>query len=97
MPLVLGGEGRGEVGEEEDWRLPYKARSFDHSLPGWKCVARMPKRIVPPSFVGSISGMKIITGSGVLSSSSTEPACGILQTLRAYSITAICMPRQIPR
>lgn len=71
---------------------PYSARSLLHSLLGWKHVWRNPSLIVAPMVVRSISGMKMITGSDVRSSSSIEAALGMLQTFRAYSITAICMP-----
>ena len=76
---------------------PYKARSLLHSLPGWKCVGRSPNRIVPPSVLRSISGMKMTTGSVVRSSSSMDAAFGMPHTFLANSITAICMPRQMPR
>ena len=84
--------------EDEDGSFsPYKTRSLLHSLPGWKCVGRNPNRMVPPSVVRSISGMKMTTGSVVRSSSSMDAALGIPQTFLANSITAICMPKQIPR
>ncbi len=38
-----------------------------------------------------------ITGCGVRSSTSLELASASPQTLRAYSITAICMPKQMPK
>ena len=38
-----------------------------------------------------------MTGYGVSGSNSLEFAPSIAQTCRAYSITAICMPRQMPR
>ena len=75
----------------------YSVLSFDHSLPGWKMVFRSPRRMVPPRFILDISGMEMMIGSVVCSLNSAESALGMPHTLRAYSITASCMPRQTPR
>lgn len=77
--------------------LQYRARTLLHSVFSWKRVGRSPRRIVPPRVLLSISGMWMTTGSGVTASNSTEAAFGMLQIFRANSMTAICMPKQIPR
>jgi hypothetical protein len=53
--------------------------------------------MVPPLCVVEPSGMKTTTGVGVAASNSAELASARPSTLRANSITAICMPRQMPR
>mmetsp|Transcript_10287 Transcript_10287/g.38139 ORF Transcript_10287/g.38139 Transcript_10287/m.38139 type:complete len:353 (+) Transcript_10287:527-1585(+) len=53
--------------------------------------------MVPPMCVVDPSGMKITAGSGQLGTISVECACLIPSTFLANSITAACMPRQIPR
>ena len=63
----------------------------------WKMVRRDPSRIVPPMCVVDPSGMNTTAGSGQLGTISVECACLIPSTLRAYSITAACMPRQMPK
>lgn len=60
-------------------------------------VRRLPSRIVPPLCVVEPSGMKTTVGWGVAASNSAELASFNSSTLRAYSITASCMPRQMPR
>ena len=57
-----------------------------------------PKRMVPPIMVIRFcSSIILITGSGLLGSISTECACFNPNTFLAYSITAICIPKQIPK
>lgn len=68
---------------------------FSESLTN--CVIRDPRRIVPPIIVVLISGIKQTTGLlVVLSNSSLFASCNP-KTFRAYSITAICRPKQIPK
>ncbi len=62
-----------------------------------RMVRRAPRRMVPPLCVVEPSGMKTTTGVGVAASNSVELASARPSTLRANSITAICMPRQMPR
>ena len=81
------------VKADGDGRSLYKVRSLLHSLPGWKWVGQGPSRMVPPSVVRSISGMKMTTGSVVRSLSLTDAAFGMPHTFLANSITASCMPK----
>mmetsp|Transcript_11679 Transcript_11679/g.18719 ORF Transcript_11679/g.18719 Transcript_11679/m.18719 type:complete len:237 (+) Transcript_11679:575-1285(+) len=60
-------------------------------------VWRLPSRIVPPMCVFEPSGMKITTGLSACWSISVLFASSMCKTLRAYSITETCMPRQIPK
>lgn len=62
-----------------------------------RMVRREPSRMVPPLCVVEPSGMNTTTGAGVAASNSAELASARPSTLRANSITAICMPRQMPR
>ena len=57
-----------------------------------------PRRIVPPFCVTPrCSSMRSMTGCVVCSSNSVELASFHPSTLRAYSITVHCIPRQMPR
>jgi hypothetical protein len=54
--------------------------------------------MVPPScFTFFCSSMRLMTGCGVALSNSVLVAPFKPQTLRANSMTAICMPRQMPK
>ena len=63
----------------------------------WNMVRREPRRIVPPICVVEPSGMKITAGSGQFGTISVECAFFMSNIFRAYSITAACKPRQMPR
>lgn len=52
--------------------------------------------MVPPFSVLLPSGMKMMTGCSALAVNSSDTASLRLQSLRAASMTATCMPRQIP-
>mmetsp|Transcript_67541 Transcript_67541/g.161225 ORF Transcript_67541/g.161225 Transcript_67541/m.161225 type:complete len:209 (+) Transcript_67541:558-1184(+) len=60
-------------------------------------VRRVPRRMVPPMWVLDPSGMNITTGFLHVLLNSSELASDHPSTLRAISITAHCIPRQIPR
>ena len=67
-------------------------------VPGSSRVGWAPSRIVPPlSVIVFCSSSRQITGCGVSLSNSVEWAPARPQTLRANSITAHCMPRQMPK
>ena len=58
---------------------------------------RLPSLLSPTLCVVLPSGMKTTAGLRVLASNSVLFAPSLPSTLRANSITAICMPRQMPR
>lgn len=62
-----------------------------------KKVLRAPSLIVPPMWVVDPSGMNTTTGWGVAGLISVELASLRFRTCLANSITATCMPRQMPR
>ncbi len=67
-------------------------------VPSCSRTGSAPSRIVPPMSCSSFcSGSRSTTGYGVSGSNSEELAPSIPAMWRANSITAICMPRQMPK
>ena len=68
------------------------------TVPSFNSQGYFPSRSVPPLSISSFwPGMKSITLCGAASSNSPELAPASPALFRAYSITAICIPRQIPK
>ena len=67
-------------------------------MPSCSLTGSAPSRIVPPmSAISFCSGSRSITGNGVSRSISVELAPSMPATWRANSLTATCIPRQMPR
>ena len=56
----------------------------------------VPPRSPAPSTYASCSAIVAMTGSGESGSNSVDPALARPTTLRAYSMTMHCRPRQMP-